>query len=350
MARALVLGGTGLIGPSVVETLQKNGHQVSVFNRNRRNPDAFRNIEQLVGDRDVAGGHDALKGKKWDIVFDIPASNPKWVADAAAILKGNVGQYVYVSSTAAFKDVSIPYQDETAPTADPSPLEPYDQGPYGKNKAKCEQLVMENYGAGGIVVRPGYIVGRRDNTGRWLPYALRVRRGGELLAQGKMDDPAQYIDVRDLAEFMVKLAEDKNGGIFTATGPQTAFSISEMLYGMKACFSNDAHFTWVDDAAFLRQNRVSLAIVIPRTSPAVAYSASSIEKGKAAGLKFRPLADTVRDSLAWYDALPEGPGKVAAAGLTVRQQQPNQPPPPPPFNAAREAEVLAAWHAKQGTK
>jgi 2'-hydroxyisoflavone reductase len=350
MARALVLGGTGLIGPSVVETLQKNGHQVTVFNRNRRNPDAFKNIEQLVGDRNVAGGHDALKGKKWDMVFDIPASNPKWVHDAATILKGNVGHYLYISSTAAFKDPSIPYQDETFPTADPSPLEPYDPAPYGKNKAKCEQIVMENFGSGGIVVRPGYIVGRRDGTGRWLPYALRVQRGGELIAAGKMDDAAQYIDVRDLAEFMVKLAEDKKGGIYNATGPQTVWSSAEMLYGMKAAFSNDARFTWIDDPAFLREQRVSFAIVLPKTSDGIVYSASSVEKAKAAGLKFRPLVDTVRDGIAWYNALPEGPAKVAAAGLTVRPQQPNQPPPPPPFDAKREAEILAAWHAKQGTK
>jgi 2'-hydroxyisoflavone reductase len=95
---------------------------------------------------------------------------------------------------------------------------------------------------------------------------------------------------------------------------------------------------------------VSFAIVIPKTSPAVAYSTSSIEKAKAAGLTFRPLVDTVRDGIAWYNSLPEGPAKVGAAGLAVRQQQPNQPPPPPPFDAKREAEILAAWHAKQGTK
>lgn len=342
MARALVLGGTGQIGPSIVETLQARGHAVTVFNRNRRNPDAFENVEQLVGDRNLPDGHDALKGHKWDIAFDIPTSNPKWIADAAAILKGNVGHYVYVSSTAAFKHTNIPYQDETAPTADPSPLEPYDPQPYGANKAKCEQLVMENYGSGGIVVRPGYIVGRRDGTGRWLPYALRVQRGGELIAPGNPDDAAQYIDVRDLAEFMVTVAEKKNGGIFTATGPQTVFSVAEMLYGMKGAFSNDARFTWVD-SPFLRENRVGFAIVLPKTSPAVIYSASSIEKAKAAGLTFRPLVDTVRDGIAWYNALPDGPAKTAAAGLAVRSGQ-------TPFNAAREAEVLAAWHAKQGTQ
>jgi len=343
MARALVLGGTGLIGPSIVETLQARGHSVSVFNRNRRNPDAFRNIEQLVGDRNEPVGHNALKGKKWDIVFDIPTTNPRWIVDAAAILKGNVGHYVYVSSTAAFKDVSIPYQDETAPTADPAPIEPQTPAAqYGNLKARCEQLVMENYGSGGIVVRPGYIVGRRDGTGRWLPYALRIQRGGEVLAPGKMDDAAQYIDVRDLAEFMVKLAEDKNGGIFNATGPQTVFSVAEMLYGIKAAFSNDARFTWID-SAFLRENRVGFAIVLPKTSSAIVYSASSIEKAKAAGLTFRPLVDTARDGIAWYNALPEGTEKVRAAGLEVR---PNQTP----FTAEREKEVLAAWHAKQGTK
>jgi 2'-hydroxyisoflavone reductase len=349
MARALVLGGTGLIGPSVVETLQKNGHQVTVFNRNRRNPDAFKNVEQLVGDRNAAGGHDALKGKKWDIVFDIPTTNPMWIVEAAKILKGNVGQYLYISSTAAFKDASIPYQDETAPTADLAPIEP--QTPpaqYGNLKARCEQLVAENYGAGGISVRPGYIVGRRDATARWLPYALRVQRGGELIAPGKMDDAAQYIDVRDLAEFMVKLAEDKKSGVYNATGPQTVFSVAEMLYGMKAAFNNDARFTWIDDPAFLREQRVNFAIVIPKSSPFVAYSASSIEKAKAAGLTFRPLVDTVRDAIAWYNALPEAQ-KPAAAGVAVRQAQPNQPPPPPPFDAKREAEILAAWRAKQGT-
>lgn len=333
MARVLVLGGTGLIGPSVVETLQARGHQVSVFNRNRRDPDAFENIEQLVGDRNVAGGHDALKGKKWDVAIDIPTTNPKWIVDAAAVLKGNVGQYIYVSSTAAFKDVSILYQDETSAAHDPLPVEPYNANEYGKNKATCEKLVMENYGSGGTVVRPGYIVGRRDGTGRWLNYALRIRKGGEVLAPGVLDDPAQYIDVRDLAEFMVQLADDRNTGIYNATGPQTAWSVGEMMYGMKACFANDAHFTWVD-ASFLRQNRASLPIWIARRSPSVTYSASSIEKAKAAGLKFRPLADTVRDGLAWYDALPEGEAKVRAAG----------------FTAEREKEVLTAWHARQGTR
>lgn len=332
MAKILVLGGTGLIGPSVIEYAQARGHTISVFNRNQRNPDMYKGVEQLIGDRNEPGGHDALKGKSWDVVYDIPTTNPKWIADAARILKGNVGQYIYVSSSAAYRDYSAAYPDETFPTQDPAPLEPYNADTYGANKVKCEQLVMENYGNGGTAVRSGYIVGRRDATGRFLYWPLRVRRGGEVLAPGNPDDPAQYIDVRDLAEFMVRLGENHTTGIFNATGPQTVASVSEMLYGMKACFSNDAHFTWVS-AAFLSENRVSLPVWMARGSNGVAFSSTVIEKARAAGLTLRPLADTVRDGLAWFDALPEADKARAAGRLT----------------AERETQLLSNWHARQKT-
>ncbi len=333
MARILVLGGTGQIGPTVVEYAQSRGHKLSVFNRNTRNPDAYKGIEQLVGDRNESNGHDALKGKKWDIVFDIPSTNPKWIADAAAVLKGNVGQYVYVSSTAAYKDYSKEYQNETYPTQEPAPLEPYDSATYGRNKVKCEQLVMENYGAGGTVVRAGYIVGRRDASGRFLYWPLRVQRGGEVLTPGKPDDPAQYIDVRDLGEWMVRLGESGTTGIFNATGPQTVASISEMLYGMKACFSNDARFTWVDQQ-FLTQNRVSFPVWMARGSNGVAFATSDVTKAKAAGLTFRTLADTTRDAIAWYETLPADQKARAAGRLT----------------AEREAELLRLWRETAKTR
>jgi 2'-hydroxyisoflavone reductase len=334
--KILVLGGTGYIGPHLVNHALERGHEVTLFNRGRTRPGLFPKAEQLVGDRNAPGGHDALKGRQWDVVYDLPATNPQWVLGATAVLKGNATQYVYVSSTAAYKDFSRSFPDETHPAQDPAPLDGPDaaNAPYGNKKVRCEQLVQAAFGDGATIVRPGLIVGPGDLTDRFTYWPVRIEKGGEILAPGKPDDPAQWIDARDLTEWMVRLGESRTGGVFNAVGPRTVCGIGELLYGIKACYANDAQFTWVPEP-FLTANKVRSWAEMPVWSftgaSTVAFSTSVIEKAKAAGLTFRPLATTVRDAMTWYHARPAAEQERLRAGIA----------------SEREKEVLAAWHASR---
>ena len=335
--RILVLGGTGYIGPHLVQHALARKHTVTLFNRGQTKPGLFPNVEKLIGDRSVPGGHDALKGRTWDVVYDLNPSMPKWIADAAAVLKGSVKQYVFVSSTAAYRDFTTSYPDETFPIQDLAPIDGPDaaKATYGQKKVRGEQIVMERFGAGGTVVRPGLIVGPGDLTDRFTYWPVRIERGGEILAPGKLDDPAQWIDVRDLTEWMVKLAENSTGGIFNAVGPRTVCGIGELLYGIKACYSNDAHFTWVPQPFLTEQKLRSwgdLPVWSYTGATTVAFCTSVIEKAKKAGLTFRTLEDTVRAAMTWYHARPAAEQEKLRAGMTPD----------------REREVLALWHSKQG--
>lgn len=334
--RVLVLGGTGYIGPHLVEHALARGHTVTLFNRGRTKPGLFPKAEQLIGDRNLAEGHAALAGRSWDVVYDLPTTNPKWIVNAAAVLKGNVKQYVYVSSTAAYKDFTRSFPDETHPAQDPAPIEPTTPpAQYGPLKVRCETLVREAFGNGATIVRPGLIVGPGDLTDRFTYWPWRIEKGGEILAPGKIDDPAQWIDVRDLTEWMVHLGETGTGGTFNAVGPSTVCGIGELLYGIKACYSNDAHFTWVPQP-FLTAQKLRSWGEMPVWSYAgastVAFSTSVIEQARAAGLTFRPLAVTVRDGMTWYHSRPAAEQEKLRAGITLE----------------REKETLALWHRTGG--
>jgi 2'-hydroxyisoflavone reductase len=335
--KVLVLGGTGYIGPHLVTHAIARGHRVTLFNRGKTKPGLFPKAERLIGDRNVADGHAALKGRTWDVVYDLPATNPEWIVNAVAVLKGNVSQYVYVSSTGVYKDYTRSFPDETHPRMDQAPI----NGPgaaaanYGAKKSRCEQLLEAAFGDKATIVRPGLIVGPGDLTDRFTYWPVRIERGGEILAPGTLDDPAQWIDVRDLTEWMVRLGENGTGGAFNAVGPRTTCGIGELLYGIKACFANDAHFTWVPQP-FLTANNMHSWGEMPVWSytgaNTVAFCTSVIEKALAAGLTFRPLATTVRDALTWYHARPAEEQAKLRAGVSPE----------------REREVLAAWHAQQG--
>ena len=332
--RMLVLGGTGYIGPHLVEHALARKHTVTLFNRGQTKPGLFPKVEKLIGDRSVPGGHNALSGRTWDVVYDLNPVMPKWIADAAAVLKGRVAQYVFVSSTAAYKDFTQSFPDETFPTQDLAPVDGPDaaKATYGQKKVRGEQIVLEQFGGGGTVVRPGLIVGPGDLTDRFTYWPVRIERGGEILAPGKLDDPAQWIDVRDLTEWMVRLGESSTGGIFNAVGPRTVCGIGELLYGIKACYSNDAHFTWVPQR-FLSEQKMRSWGDMPVWSytgaSTVAFCTSVIEKAKSAGLTFRTLETTVRSAMTWYHSRPAAEQEKLRAGVSPE----------------REREVLALWHA-----
>ncbi|MEP6832404.1 MAG: NAD-dependent epimerase/dehydratase family protein [Gemmatimonas sp.] len=332
----LILGGTGFIGPDQVRYAVDRGHDVTLFNRGQTNPGLFPEVKKLVGDRNLPDGHDILKGKKYDVVIDNPTTLPQWVKGAGEALKGNVGHYIFVSTISVFSDYTSPV-DENGPLNAPGPMDvkiENARAQYGPLKVRSEMEAKTQFGDNVTIVRPGLIVGPGDITDRFSYWPVRIDKGGEIMAPGAPSDPVQYVDARDLSEWIIRLAEGKVLGTFNATGPKTPTNIAEMLYGIKAVTTSDAHFTWVD-ADFLAANRVQGWSDMPvwmaprgRTS---AFARINCSKAYAAGLTFRPLAETAKDTLEWYHSRPAVEQEKAAAGIAPD----------------KEKSVLAAWNAKK---
>lgn len=330
--RILILGGTGFIGPYQVQYALDRGHNVTLFNRGVTNASLFPNVPRLVGDRNLPDGHKALESGEWDVVIDNPTANPKWVRDAGKALRGRTKHYLFVSTISVFADVSSPIDETGAllPAADIDAA--YDPALYGRNKVRSEVEAQTQFGDNVTIVRPGLIVGPGDLSDRFSYWPVRIDRGGEVLAPGTPNDPVQYVDARDLSEFIVRLAESKTLGIFNATGPKAPTTIAEMLYGIKAVTTSGARFTWIP-ADFLGANQVrawsDMPVWVPPAGRTAGFARVICAKAYAAGLTFRPLADTAAATLQWYRARPTAEQEKARAGLAPD----------------REAAVLAAWHA-----
>src|SRR5205809_1357020 len=263
--RILLLGGTGFTGPYQVRCALSRGHKVTTFNRGKTHPGELPNeVEQLVGDRN--GKLDALKNRQWDVAIDNPTTLPAWVRDAAQVLKGNVERYVFISTISVYPD-PLP----AAGVDENSPLSKYD-GPdayketleamraggfktYGPLKVLSEKEAEKWFPGKTLIIRPGLIVGPRDETDRFTYWPVRVDRGGEVLAPGNLEDPVQYIDARDLAEWTIRMVENRETGIFNATGPAKPLGIGGMLDGIKTALKSDAKLTWVSEE-FLAQQKV----------------------------------------------------------------------------------------------
>jgi len=334
----LMLGGTGFLGPHVVEVAKKHGHTITLFNRGKTHPQLFPDLEKLHGDR-RKGDLKALEGRKWDAVVDTSARVVKEVRATATLLKDAVGQYVFISSLSVFPDTSKPVLDESAPVAtiDNPDSEDVDAN-YGALKALCEKEAEKILPGRVANVRPGLIVGPGDESQRYTYWPVRVARGGEVLAPGTPEDPVQYIDARDLGEWIVKVIEDKTMGVFNAVGPKEPLGIGAMLDACNAAGGKKATFTWVD-AKFLAQNKVKpwedMPVWIPPGGKgAAALSQVSCKKAIGKGLTFRSPEDTAKATLEWFQSLSEEKRKNVRGWLKPE----------------REAEVLAAWHAKTAAK
>ncbi len=336
--RILILGGTGFTGPFQVRYAMSRGHKVTVFNRGKTHPGELPNgVEQLLGDRN--GKLDALKNRKWDVVIDNPTSLPVWVRDAAAALKGNVDRYVFISTVSVYADTNKGY-DETGPLAKYEGPDPYKETieamrasgykTYGPLKALSEQEAEKAFPGKALIIRPGLIVGPRDETDRFTYWPVRIDRGGEILAPGNQTDPVQIIDGRDLAEWTIRMVERGEVGIYNAVGPDKPLSMGPMLDGIKGVLDSKANFTWAD-AEFLKQQKVEAWSDMPVwTGDESGMARTSNKKAVTKGLTFRSLADTARDTRDWFKKqTPERQAKMKA-GIT----------------AEREKEVLTAWHQK----
>lgn len=338
----LILGGTGFLGPHIVEAALARGHSMTLFNRQRTNADLFPDLEKLKGNRDpnkepgpglATLKAEISKGRRWHGVFDTSAYFPRVARASAELLADAADHYVFISSVSVYSEMGKRnlLEDDAVGKIEDETVERIDGQTYGPLKALCEQAVEKAMPGRACNVRPGLIVGPLDNTDRFSYWPIRVHRGGEILAPGNPDDAVQYIDARDLAEFCVYAAEQKHAGYFNAVGPKTETNIAELLYGCKAVTGGDAKFTWVP-ADFLAENKVMpwghMPVWVPPDGEAGGLSFVSNKRIVDAGMKYRPLAETVKDLLDWFHGLPEERQKKLRAGIA----------------GDREKEVLRLWH------
>jgi 2'-hydroxyisoflavone reductase len=323
--RLLVLGGTKFLGRAAVEIALARGHEVTLFNRGQTNPELFPEAEKLRGDRD--GDLSALEGREWDAVIDPSGFVPRIVRASAELLRGSVGHYLFVSSGSVYAEPYVPGYDESAPTVeleDPDSEEVLRD--YGALKAACEDVVREVFPEAHTNVRAGLLVGPHDGSGRFTYWPLRGSLGGDVLAPGPPDHLTQFIDVRDIAAWMVDASERGLSGTFNVTGEPVALATV-----LEKCGISEP--VWVDEAFLLEQGVgpwMELPLWIPSTE--AAFLQMSVAKAVAAGLSFRPAQETASDTLAWAQS--EGAGLVTETPYGTAGLDP-----------AREAELLQAWSA-----
>jgi 2'-hydroxyisoflavone reductase len=316
--KLLLLGGPRFVGRALMEAALARGHEVTTFNRGQTNPGVFPETERLHCDRH--GDLAPLRGRSWDAVLDTSAYVPQVVRSAASLLTDAADRYVFVSSISVYAHYSRPTPEdapqETLAEGQPDDELLPDYANYGALKVLCEQAVEERFAGRALIVRPGLIVGPHDPTDRFTYWPRRVELGRPLLAPAPPDGPVQMIDVRDLAEWIVRMTEGSTTGAFNAASPPGAHTFGSML---EACGARDV--VWVDEA-FLLERGVEpwrdLPLWIPVGDAEMAYfHRADVSRAVAAGLTFRPLEETVRAVPAWH----------GTAGISPE----------------REAELLAAW-------
>jgi 2'-hydroxyisoflavone reductase len=330
----LVLGGTGFLGPHVVDHARSRGHTVTLFNRGKTRPNLYPDVEKLQGDRD--GKLDALKGRTWDAVVDTSGYVPRIVKMSAELLAPSVKQYIFISTVSVYDDKhDKPGADETAPLAtiaDPTSEDVH--AGYGALKALCEQAAETAMPGRVTNIRPGLIIGPGDPTGRFTHWVTRTADGGDMLAPGDGTTPTQWIDGRDLGAWIVHMIEDTTMGIYNALGPERQVTMKEVVDTCNATSGNKATVTWVPWEV-LKKHDVAPWGEMPMWIPLEemkGFGTTSNARAMKAGLAFRPLAETAKDTLAWLETVPEDKKeRIRSSGI----------------KRDKEAKVLAEWKARR---
>lgn len=306
----LVLGGTVFLGRAFTDAALAGGHEVTHFNRGRSAPDDAR-VETLHGDRtDPASMRAAFGDRSWDAVVDTSGYMPQVVRLSVEDLRGRAARYLFVSTISVYASFDRAGLDENAPVSPaPDPLpDTLQMELYGPLKAACEAVVRQGWGERALIVRPGLIVGPHDPTDRFTYWPERIARGGNVLAPGRPSRPVQFIDVRDLAAWMVRMIEQEASGTYNATGPAEPLPMSALLEACRKVSRSDARFTWMDDARLLEEKVGpwrEMPLWIPESDAAMSgMMGTSIARALAKGLAFRPLEDTIADTLAWAKTRP----------------------------------------------
>jgi 2'-hydroxyisoflavone reductase len=355
----LILGGTVFLGRHLAELALAEGDTVTLFTRGKHNPAIFPTAERITGDR----GTDLrlLEGRRWDAVIDTSGYLPEVVRASAKLLAGSVGHYTFVSSISVYRDFRTLGIDEDYPCGampEGAALTVTDET-YGPLKALCEQAVAEEFPGRALNIRPGLIVGPHDPSDRFTYWPERVARGGEVLAPDGPHRIAQVIDARDLAAWILRSAREGLTGIFNATSPggesggaspgsaaggtapgsppmgapspDFPLTFGRLLDVCREISGSDARFTWLPEP-FLVEEKVGpwmeLPLWIPQEPDTLGFDAVSVERAVAAGLRFRPITETIRDTLSWAATLPLD--RTRRAGL----------------DPAKEAEILRRWKAR----
>jgi 2'-hydroxyisoflavone reductase len=345
--RILILGGTRFLGRHLVAAALDGGHEVTLFNRGTHPATALPNVETIHGDRN----HDLFKlqERSWDAVVDTCGYLPRAVRASAEALSDSVERYVFISSISAYADVSVAGLDETAPLAkltddqmqQANAIDSSGQVSavtfgrmYGGLKALCEQAAEEVMPNRVLIIRPGLIVGPYDYSDRFTYWVVRIAGGGEVLVPGRPGRCLQLIDVRDLAEWIVRLIEQKETGAYHATGLPGIVTMQSVVEECKAVSHSEASLTWVSDDFLLEEKVVpwgEMSLWMPETAPHVqGFMFMNCAKAIAAGLNFRPLRETIADTLTWWQH--NCVNETMKAGIT----------------RDKEESLLRKWHARVG--
>src|SRR5215213_5213329 len=332
--KLLVLGGTAFVGRHLVMAAVERDHEVTLFNRGTHAAEGLPAVETIHGDRnrDLA----KLQGRRWDAVVDMCGYLPRAVRAAAEILSDSIDRYIFISSQSAYADVSVPGASERAPlkTLTSEELEhanaidtsgqPSYGTLYGGLKALCERAAEEVMPGRVLTIRPGLIVGPHDYTDRFTYWVVRVARGGEVLAPGRPDRPLQFIDARDLADWTIRMMEQRAAGVYNANRPPESLTMRDVLEECKSVTESDATFTWVTEE-FLRQEKVAAWSDMPLWLPEEdapqlsGFMFVNCDKALAAGLWHRPLSKTIENTLRWFQTTRAG-GQLKA-GIDPAQEQ-----------------------------
>lgn len=326
----LVLGGTGFIGPHLVQRVLDRGHRVTLFNRGRTNTHLFPAAEKLVGDRD--DDLSALEGRRWDAVIDNSGYTPQQVELSVELLKGACDQYLFTSTRGVYTDFTRDVMDEDAPIG---PTDPPDTEwtSYRDNKTRAEYIVQEAFGARTQITRPPVIVGPGDRTDRFTYWVDRIDDGGDILVHGDKEDPIQFVDVRDLADFYVHMVENAVVGIFNTVGPGSPLTNAGLVHGIKAITATPSTFTWVDWDFLIGEGEEPQATLPFWYRPAgryLNYGRMVNTRAIEAGMTFRPLAVTAKDTLDWHRTRSAEQQAELRVGMS----------------GAREAELLQKWRSR----
>ena len=324
--KILVLGGTKFLGRTFVETALSKGHEITLYNRGKTNPDIFPEVEHLIGSRD--SDLKPLRGRRWDAVVDTCGYVPRIVKKSSELLADHIEHYTFISSLNAYSDFSKPGVDENYPlaTIDDETVEEVTGETYGPLKVLCEKAAERAMPGKVLTLRCGLIVGKYDPSDRFTYWPVRIKQGGEVLAPSPPEQQIQFIDARDISNFILIMAERKQTGIFNTVGPNYILTMQQLLDKCNKITGNKSNFTWVSEE-FLTENETFPPVWLPKKW--VGLSQVSNQKAISAGLTFISLAETIKDTLSWHATRPKD--YKLKTGLTTE----------------REKELLSTWHKQK---
>ena len=330
----LFMGGTGFIGPHMVRAIAALGHNVTLFNRGKSNPDLFSELELIKGDR-LSDDIRQVANRRWDIIVDTSCYVPRAVNLLMdAVSHEHLQQYLFISTISVYRDYSVPGITESSPlqTMDDPTSEDVNTH-YGALKVLCEQAAQAAVPGKLTIIRPGIIIGPGDRSDRFTYWPETVYRGGEVLAPGKGDDAFQTLDARDLANWVALCLRSQVMGTYNATNTAGTTNFRDVLESSRQELNPKATVTWVPHEFLLAQDLQEMGDLPFWVTPDGPYAGIfqvNSEAASGAGLRHRSLAESIRDTHAWFQSQPEDRQKLRAG-----------------ISAEREAQVLAAWHKSQ---